>query len=311
MMAGLLRVAPTIAVRSRAVAMLGGGADYTAAATNLFANVRLPASIVAGVLLPLTFGYVLPLEGAIFDVRTQTTLVKYYRVLAVFSYASLLLCVVSSSVAINSLAENPHQPAASVTEFMRQECELAWISANVNFMFGLCGALTLVALRALMTWEAEEGRVAAGYCAAAVLLTLSVVDEQVKAGGYAENLPQLALIYMQLGIGHAVESRSPLLLAGLLAAAGSTVGSGLLLNGSDRPLPEEPPRMAGARGDVSTTTVTNAVVAEAEAMAADMLVGAEAEELAAMEVIDGALADAGTAGEAAGDGGAGGGGGGA
>lgn len=295
----LSRCATTAPRLSHSVTMLGGGADYTAVASNLFANVRLPASIVAGVLLPLTFGYPLPLDGATFDKKTQAALIKIYRVLAVWSYVCLIVCVVCASVAINSLAENPHQMAASVTDFIKAECELSWISANVNFMFGLCGALTLVALRALMTWDPEEGRVAAGFCGAAVLLTLSIVDDQVRQGGYAADLPELAVKYVQLGVGRAFEgSGSPLLVAGLVVAATSTISAGTMLNGREAtraPAADEPDAGGGAspRGAVlQSSAVTNAIVAEAEALAAGTLADAAADEAADAGIAQAASDDA-------------------
>lgn len=151
---------------------------------------------------------------------------------------------------------------------------LAWVSTNVNFLFGLCGTLSLVALRALLTWQADEGRVAAGFCSAALLLALSVVDEQVHVGGYADGLAQLILKYGQLTVSHVTDSRSPLLFGGLLVSTVSTFGAGsLVISGSS----DRPPAASGSsgippagavRGSALSSTVTNAVVVEAEELAA-------------------------------------------
>lgn len=249
------------------------GADYTAVASNLFANVRLPASIVAGVLIPLSFGYPLPSEGATFDVYATAALKKFYRMVSIWAYASLLLCIVSASVAINSIAENVHGPASSVANLIMKEYELAWISTNVNFIFGLCGTLVLVALRALLTWEADEGRVAAGFCGSALLLALSVVDEQVQAGGYADGLAQLVFRYTLLSVNQAAATGNPFLIAGVIVAAASSIGAASMLfssqeaEGSQLP-PRAPLTNGRARGTVLSSTVGNAVVAEAESLAA-------------------------------------------
>lgn len=150
---------------------------------------------------------------------------------------------------------------------------LEWVSTNVNFLFGLCGTLSLVALRALLTWQADEGRVAAGFCSAALLLALSVVDEQVQVGGYAEGLAQLVLKYCQLMVAHVGESRSPLLIGGLLAAVASTFGAGSLVFTTRAGPPPSVATTTGqsagvARGGGALSSVTNAVVVEAEELAA-------------------------------------------
>eukprot|EP00315_Gephyrocapsa_oceanica_P016273 CAMPEP_0185365380 /NCGR_PEP_ID=MMETSP1364-20130426/13017_1 /TAXON_ID=38817 /ORGANISM="Gephyrocapsa oceanica, Strain RCC1303" /LENGTH=321 /DNA_ID=CAMNT_0027965915 /DNA_START=419 /DNA_END=1380 /DNA_ORIENTATION=- len=208
-----------LAARAGSSVIMGG--DYAAAASALFANVRLPASIVAGVLVPLSFGYVLPREGEVFSPRTQGALIRVYRVLSTWAYVSLVVAIVDASVAINSLAENAHSPAASVADLIASEYQLPWVAMNVNFLFGLCSVFVLVALRALMTWGSDEARVAAGSCAAALLFALSTIDEQVKAGSFADGLPQLISQYCTLTLGVAGASRSPLLIGGMLAAAGS------------------------------------------------------------------------------------------
>jgi hypothetical protein len=248
------------------------GGDYAAAASALFANVRLPASIVAGVLVPLSFGYVLPREGEVFSPRTQGALIRVYRVLSIWAYVSLVVAIVDASVAINSLAENAHAPAASVADLIASEYQLPWVAMNVNFLFGLCSVFVLVALRALMTWGSDEARVAAGSCAAALLFALSTIDEQVKAGSFADGLPQLVCQYCTLTLGVAGASRSPLLIGGMLAAAGSFVGASGLVVGAMGAGDE-------AEGGDSTAAAyrdhfgagqltTNAVVAEAETLAA-------------------------------------------
>jgi hypothetical protein len=80
-----------------------------AAAANLFANVRLPASILAGALVPLGFGFALPAEGPALAPGTRRAVIRLHRLVAVTSYSCLLLAIVYASVTINGLAESPHQ----------------------------------------------------------------------------------------------------------------------------------------------------------------------------------------------------------
>jgi len=136
-------------------------AGDAAAAANLFANVRLPASILAGALVPLGFGFALPAEGPALAPGTQRAVIRTHRLVAVTSYSCLLVAIVYASVTINGLAESAHQPSAGAMDLIRHEYELAWIGTNVSFLLGLFGALALVTLRVLLTFERDEGRVAA------------------------------------------------------------------------------------------------------------------------------------------------------
>ncbi len=260
-------VSARLATRARFAIMLGGGGDnFAAAASALFANIRLPASILAGALIPLGFGFALPTEGAAFTAQTRLRFIQVHRVIAVISYASLLVSIVYASVAINSLAENAHESASSVSALIMREYDLAWVATNCNFLFGLYGALVLIALRALLTWELAEGRVATGFCSAALLLITSVVDEQVRAGGYADDLLQLVAKYVTLTVTLAAKSHSPLLCLGLVATAGSTVAAGQLL------LAELPSSSAGcsttSQEARALSTVESTVVASAANVAA-------------------------------------------
>jgi len=192
-----------------------------AAAANLFANVRLPASILAGALVPLGFGFALPAEGPALAPGTRRAVIRLHRLVAVTSYSCLLLAIVYASVTINGLAESPHQPSASAMELIRHEYTLAWIGTNVTFLLGLFGALALVTLRVLLTFERDEGRAAAGFSLSTALLMASIVDEQVKRGGFAENILQLLGLYAQLTASTALETRSPLLCLALVLALGT------------------------------------------------------------------------------------------
>ena len=200
-------------------------ADYTQAASALFANVRLPASILAGALVPLGFGFLLPIEGPAYSSSTRKRLIRLHRLVAVLSYASLLVCIVYSSISINSLAEVPHGSATSVVTLIRQEYNLPWIATNATFMFGLCGALFLVAVRALLTWELDEGRIAAGVCGAALLLMVSVIDEQVKLGGYATDVAALAGTFFRMMAEQAIDTRSPWLGSALVVGVGAAAAA--------------------------------------------------------------------------------------
>ena len=279
---------PTITTISRA-ATTTMAADYATAASALFANVRLPASILAGAMIPLGFGFALPTEGAAFTPETRQKLIRLHRVIAVIAYASLLTCIVDSSVAINSLAESSHEPVKSVIELVRNEYELAWIGTNINFLAGVSGVLILVAIRTSLTWEIDEGQVAACVCLAALLTMGSVVDEQVRVGGYAPDFLQLLLRYVQLSATRATSAQSPLLGGSLLLTAASGVAAVRLLMS-----PLAAAEAAGNQGGDAVRVLTTSQV--------DVVTGSlgEADAAAAADAVD-AAADAGDGG--GGDGG--------
>jgi len=160
MLVGGVRPGLPLLLRPQASAIRMAAGD-AAAAANLFANVRLPASILAGALVPLGFGFALPAEGPALAPGTRRAVIRTHRLVAVTSYSCLLVAIVYASVTINGLAESAHQPSAGAMDLIRHEYELAWIGTNVSFLLGLFGALALVTLRVLLTFERDEGRVAA------------------------------------------------------------------------------------------------------------------------------------------------------
>ena len=105
---GVRPLLPLLLSRSH-IAVVHMSVGDAAAAANLFANVRLPASILAGALVPLGFGFALPAEGPALAPGTRRAVIRLHRLVAVTSYSCLLLAIVYASVTINGLAESPHQ----------------------------------------------------------------------------------------------------------------------------------------------------------------------------------------------------------
>ena len=108
MLLGGVRPGLPLLLRPQASAIRMAAGD-AAAAANLFANVRLPASILAGALVPLGFGFALPAEGPALGPGTRHAVIRTHRLVAVTSYSCLLVAIVYASVTINGLAESAHQ----------------------------------------------------------------------------------------------------------------------------------------------------------------------------------------------------------
>lgn len=142
--------------------------DYSGEASDLFNNMRAPASLLAGALLGACFSLV-PSAG---DRRTLSLLKRVHLFVGLLSVSAELLAVVACTVTINKLAEVRRPPTAGVQKllFCDSEIELAWLTANVNFFAGLFGLLVLTGLRGYMSF----GGCGPFWGTAATLVTTSV-----------------------------------------------------------------------------------------------------------------------------------------
>lgn len=89
-------------------------AQFSGEAVSLFNNMKLPASILAGALVPLGMMAPLPIKGKEQESKVQKRLRRLYYVTAVFSLVSQLVSVMWATVAVNKLIETKIDPAASV-----------------------------------------------------------------------------------------------------------------------------------------------------------------------------------------------------
>ena len=143
--------------------------DYAPAAASLFNNMKTPASILAGAMIPLGFLSPLPQPPAHVAAVTATAknnnkgknhkgepspelllatrihksldrmLRKAYLLVTLFSFGSELLAVIWSTVAVNQLTETVVAPAESVWALLKRDWyDLAWSATNSHFLFGTC-----------------------------------------------------------------------------------------------------------------------------------------------------------------------------
>jgi len=134
--------------------------DYAPAAASLFNNMKTPASILAGAMIPLGFLSPLPqppahvaavtpskTKGDKSKVKLSTKihksfdrmLRKTYLLVTLFSFGSELLAVMWATVAVNQLTETVVAPATSVWALLKRDWfDLAWSATNSHFVFGKC-----------------------------------------------------------------------------------------------------------------------------------------------------------------------------
>eukprot|EP00568_Trieres_chinensis_P010835 CAMPEP_0183314244 /NCGR_PEP_ID=MMETSP0160_2-20130417/47842_1 /TAXON_ID=2839 ORGANISM="Odontella Sinensis, Strain Grunow 1884" /NCGR_SAMPLE_ID=MMETSP0160_2 /ASSEMBLY_ACC=CAM_ASM_000250 /LENGTH=279 /DNA_ID=CAMNT_0025479523 /DNA_START=82 /DNA_END=921 /DNA_ORIENTATION=- len=219
---------PTTEMKAAAVSL----AQYAPAAASLFNNMKTPASILAGAMVPL--GFLAPLPKPESDVNGENPLHRILRkvhlFIAIASLCSELIAVMWATVAVNQLTEVPHLPAESVWHLLQRDCNLEWLAVNAHFLLGMLGFMSMIAIRgyfsAVVAGFSSTG--CASICAAAasgLLLMVSIYNRGVAAGGgdgmrYGASILSLITTYVRLLVKRAIsiESFGPLELMSLLLA---------------------------------------------------------------------------------------------
>ena len=159
------------------VASVAAVKDFAPAAASLFNNMKTPASILAGAMIPLGFLAPLPQppwvkavppanksgeEAAESVVASAITrgldrmLRKSYLLVTLFSLGSELLAIIWSTVAVNQLTETIVPPAESVWALLQRDWyNLAWAATNSHFLFGMLGFMWMVGTRAYLMVQAK------------------------------------------------------------------------------------------------------------------------------------------------------------
>lgn len=183
--------------------------DHSQAAIGLFGNMRAPAALIGGSLVPLGIITALPITST--DSKIDKLLKRGTMIIAVASLLSEILAVTYSSIAINKLAEIPSPLTAGVAELIEQNHELAWVGTNIHFLAGLMGFALIAGSKAYSIYGNPVGKVAIGWSVAAFLQALSVVNKGIAMGSsnsidggggvtsrFASNMFTLTLRYIVL-----------------------------------------------------------------------------------------------------------------
>jgi len=88
--------------------------DFAPDAVSLFNNMKTPASIIAGGLVPLGFAAPVAAKSDKKETRLQKALRVSYSMIALLSFLSQLVSVMYATVAVNQLTETSVAPAESV-----------------------------------------------------------------------------------------------------------------------------------------------------------------------------------------------------
>jgi hypothetical protein len=194
-------------------------AQYSSQVIALFNNMKVPASILAGALVPL--GVLTPLPVEIRDTKTaipatsstpvgalknqgknqpaqvvqQRTVVidesesmlirrlrKVYNVVALLSLLSNLIAVMWATEAVNQLTELFVAPAESPWHLIQRDYEIQWVATNAHFVFGMFGFAFCIGLRCYLNagpYHPVLGRSLASLAVSGLLLMMSIVNRGV------------------------------------------------------------------------------------------------------------------------------------
>ncbi len=204
-----------------AASTAGGLQDFSGTASSLFNNMRTPAALISGAIVPLGLLSAPPLEK---DERPKIRLFKKANMLlAIASLLSEVLAITYSTVAINKLAEVRFPPTAGVSELIVNHFELAWIGTNVHFLLGMFGFGLLVGSKAYFTYGSKIGKIAGSWSFAAFLQCTSIVNNGIAMGQgkvdstgfhgfrHANNLVSLCMKYIKIVLSKGREGPLPFL----------------------------------------------------------------------------------------------------
>lgn len=185
---------------------IGSLKDYSSAAAGLFNNMRTPALLVGGAIVPVGL-----LAAPQLDKGKDTSQKEFYKELyvmvAVISLLNEILAVTYSTIEVNKLAEIKSAPMTEgVDALIAHDHELAWLGTNIHFLVGLIGFGLLVGAKPYFLYGKSVGDITACWALAAILQSVSIVNRGIalgdgsgeNTGKFASNLFTLTLRYLQL-----------------------------------------------------------------------------------------------------------------
>lgn len=161
-----------------------GLSDYAPATAALFNNMKVPASIIGGAMVPMGFAAPLKFEHDADDGPFAIFLRRSYPFAAVLSLCSELIAVMWATIAVNQLTETKVEMASSVWDLIQRDFEIPWVATNAHFVIGMLGFMWVICSKAyFLANKGSLGASAAGLAASGMLLITSIVNRGVAAGG--------------------------------------------------------------------------------------------------------------------------------
>jgi len=161
-------------------------ADYSAAAAGLFNNMRAPAALIGGALVPIGILTAPTIEED--DSKAIKLLKKANIIIAVASLLSEIMAVIYSSIAINKIAEIAQPKTAGVAELIAEKHELAWLGTNIHFLFGMMGFALIVGSKSFFNVGADMGKITISWGIACFFQALSIVNRGIAQGSVVDDI---------------------------------------------------------------------------------------------------------------------------
>ena len=153
--------------------------DFTAEASALFGNIRIPAALFAGASTASAFA--LPLLDGI-DGLKMGMVKRLYALCMITALSSQVVAVIVSTLSVMALSTGCKQqpqtttniPSTSLNDFLMQHCELEWLCTRLHFIGGVLLFSLGIGLRAWVTVSCPVfGKTAMGVILSSTLLCLS------------------------------------------------------------------------------------------------------------------------------------------
>eukprot|EP00980_Cylindrotheca_fusiformis_P000792 scaffold192_cov114-Cylindrotheca_fusiformis.AAC.4 len=106
--------------------------DYGEKVAGIFANMRIPASLIAGAALGSAFG--MPMAET--DGLKMGMVKRLYTMVMLGTLSSMLLTVLLSTMCVGDIALNPPRKAKYVKDYIDKHYALEWMLMKTHFMWG-------------------------------------------------------------------------------------------------------------------------------------------------------------------------------
>lgn len=159
--------------------------QHSAEVVSLFNNMKLPATIIAGAIVPLGLLNPLPLRNPDGEKEGKITVAmrQLYSIAAIISLTCELSSVMYATVAVNKLIETNVAPASSVWDLIQRDYNLPWAATNANFVLGMYSFMFMIGCRVyVQAGQGLLGRGLAGLAFSGLMLMVSVVNRGVASG---------------------------------------------------------------------------------------------------------------------------------
>lgn len=176
--------------------------QFAPAAASLFNNMKTPAAIIAGAMIPLGFAAPIPQTRDPKDTTFDFFLRRISPFMAVAALGSELLSVMWATVAVNQLTESKVKLAESVWHLLKRDFELEWAATNAHFSIGMFLFMCVIGTRSyFIGGQGALGKSACGLAMSILLLMVSIVNRGVASGGgdgmrYGGNVLSLFRVYI-------------------------------------------------------------------------------------------------------------------